>query len=442
MTCSCAIRLHRADGRLCRRVLVSLVGAISLLGIAFADVPLSAQEDANEPTGCYDITVGDWIVLEPAPGQPPRPLPNETGDSAIFEIPPRIKFAGAFRGFDGRLTSRTRIVIPEGALPSVHRYMSGALVGDTLVIAFNTGFALAGVAGSLVPSGNVWAGTVVTYTDTYGWMNRRPVEMTRVNCDSPPPASIDAMRRLPRSVELEGGAVITLGKPVPSTLEMAPGRLRFFRVVGRTAGLFATTDAISVVVGRDQEVTYITLHYSADHYERLALRFRDSFGSHRRNRITYLELSQTSVGTAVVRLFDPWTMPSTDGPLTRSVELEGGAVISLREPLPASLETAPDQPARPLTVFGRTAGLFGGADSIAVSVNEEGTVRVVELFYRDSDAHAGLQTRLRDRYGDAHRPSSDSDPEGVTYINPITEIRLTRWHNRGAHIRLSDHRYR
>ena len=135
-------------------------------------------------------------------------------------------------------------------------------------------------------------------------------------------------------------------------------------------------------------------------------------------------------------------MPSLKGPLARSVEMEGGAVISLREPLPASLETAPDQPDRPLTVVGRTAGLFGGADSIAVSVNEEGTVRVVELFYRDADAHANLQTRLRDRYGDAHRPSSDTDPEGVTYINPITEIRLARWHESGAHIRLSDHRYR
>ena len=183
----------------------------------------------------------------------------------------------------------------------------GIAFADTPLTAQERPGGLTGVAGSLIPSGNVWAGTVVTYTDTYGWMNRRPVEMTRVNCDSPPPASIDAMRRLPRSVELEGGAVITLGKPVPSTLEMAPGRLRFFRVVGRTAGLFATTDAISVVVGWDQEVTYITLNYPADQYERLAFRFRDSFGSHWRNRITRLDLSQTRVGpdrSALVRPMD------------------------------------------------------------------------------------------------------------------------------------------
>ncbi len=36
----------------------------------------------------------------------------------------------------------------------------------------------------------------------------------------------------------------------------------------------------------------------------------------------------------------------------------------------------------------------------------------------------------------------DSPPEGVAYINPITQIRLTRWRGSGAHIRLSDHRYR
>lgn len=92
--------------------------------------------------------------------------------------------------------------------------------------------------------------------------------------------------------------------------------------------------------------------------------------------------------------------------------------------------------------MGRTAGRFGGADSIAVGVNEGGTVRVVELFYGDADAYATLETRLQDRYGNPHRPRSDTVPEGVTYINPITEVRLTKWRESGAYIRLSDHRYR
>ena len=422
-----------------------------LLATILATTPLSAQERSGELTGCYDITVGDWIVDEPAPGQPPRPLPHETIDSATYEIPPRIEFAGAFRDFDGRLTSRTRIVIPEGALPSVHGFMSGALVGDTLLLGFNDGFA--GVWGKLAPSRNGWMGIVSTHIDTGAQSNRRPVELTQVGCDSPPPVSIDAMRPLARSVELEGGAVIALGKPLPESLEMAPGQQLLFRVVGRTTGLFGTTDAISVLVGWDQEVVRIILTYPVDDYERLAARFRDVFGSsrgpwltsepslHWSNRITYLDLSHTRVGTTWVTLADS-PLWAHEGPLARSVEMEGGAVISLREPLPASLETAPRHPGSPLTVVGRTMGRFAEADSIAVSVNEGGTVRVVELFYGDADAYATLETRLQDRYGDAHRPSSDTDPEGVTYINPITEIRLTRWRESGAYIRLSDHRYR
>lgn len=117
-------------------------------------------------------------------------------------------------------------------------------------------------------------------------------------------------------------------------------------------------------------------------------------------------------------------------------------MISLRKPLPASLVTAPGQAGRSLTVVGRTAGRFGGADSIAVSVNDEDTVRVVELFYRGADDYVSLQTRMEDFYGKPHHPTSGSGPEGVAYINPITQIRLTKWHGSGVHIRLSDHRYR
>lgn len=44
--------------------------------------------------------------------------------------------------------------------------------------------------------------------------------------------------------------------------------------------------------------------------------------------------------------------------------------------------------------------------------------------------------------GVAPLPRADTIPPGNAYINPITEIRLTRWRASGAHIRLSDHRYR
>lgn len=430
-----------------KRAFLPMVAIAPLLTAVLAPAPLAAQEPAAALTGCYDITVGEWIMPEPAPGRPARLPPDETVDSATFEIPPRIEFAGVFRDFDGRLTSRTRIVVPEGALPSVHGLMSGALVGDSLLLGFNDGFA--GVWGKLAASGNGWAGIVSTHIDTSVWSNRRPVELTPVSCDSPPTVSIDAMRPLTRSVELEGGAVIALDSPLPESLETAPGHFRDFRVVGRTTGLFGTTDAISVVMGWDQEVVSIALTYPEDEYERLASRFRDVFGSsreawlpslHWRNRITYLDLSPNRVGTRV-RLGDS-RLRTQKGPLARSVELEHGAAISLRERLPASLETAPRQPGLPVTVVGRTAGLFGGADSIALGVNEEGTVRVVELFYRDAGDYASLQARLEGVYGDPHLPRADTIPPGIAYFNPITEIRLASWRGSGARISLSDRRFR
>ena len=252
-----------------------MVAIAPLSTAVLAPAPLPAQEPADELTGCCDITVGDWIMPEPAPGRPPRPPRSETGDSALFEIPPRIEFAGTFRDFDGRLTSHTRIVVPEGALPSVHAYMSGELVGDALALGFNS--VSFGVAGSLSPSANGWSGTLFARTDT-GGKGSRPLELTPADCDSPPPVPIDAMLPVPRSVELEAGLVISLGKPIPASLEMAPGQLRRFRVIGRTAGLFGTTDSISVLVGRDLEVASVRLWYPAEAHGELADRIRERLG--------------------------------------------------------------------------------------------------------------------------------------------------------------------
>ena len=450
-------RRNRPDSRVGTATLGCRVGIIALLTASPGNVPLAAQQSAGELAGCYNITVGDWIVPEPAPGQPARPLPHETGDSAIFEMPPRIEFAGTFRDYNGRLTSRTRIVVPEGALPSVHGYMSGDLVGDTLLLSFNSVFF--GIGGKLPPSENGWAGTVFTHTDT-GDFNRRPVELTQVRCDSPPPVSIDAMRPVERSVELEDGTVITLGKPLPDSLEMAPGQLRSFRVVGHTTGLFGTTDSVSVGVGRDLQVVRVMLWYPVEAYGDLAARLRERLGSTREavarthaslrwnNRITDLRLTRSessgNAGRISIHLYDPRLLFGIGldprRPLARSVELEGGSVITLRQPLPEAGGTFAREPGT-RAVAGRTTGLFRGADSIVVRVNEAGVVRVIELSYRDLSYHASLQTRMAEAYGHQFRVLADTIRAGDLYRNPITEIRLTRRSDGGAYIRLSDHRY-
>ncbi|MYG80553.1 MAG: hypothetical protein F4187_01715, partial [Gemmatimonadetes bacterium] len=153
-----------------------LLAAVAACGGGTADseaTPEAAQA-STELTGCYDVTVGEWVVeSRPSFSLRPGPLPSERGDSTDYELPPRIEFAGP----SDRPSSGTAIVVPEGALPSVHRYMSGRIVGDSLGLAFGTGFA--GVGAWLVRSGGGWAGTARTWIDVVPHqVNARPITLT------------------------------------------------------------------------------------------------------------------------------------------------------------------------------------------------------------------------------------------------------------------------
>ena len=297
-----------------RYIAVPLAGlALAVLETAFGT--LAAQDHATTPVGCFDITVGDWYVAYSVPNEPPQPLPNEWGDSVFYEIPPRIEFVDPFpRASQEREPgSERRIVVPEGALPSVHRFMTGRIVGDSLGLGFSTGFA--GVRAMVGRSGDGWTGTARTFVDNNPHqVNARSIELVAVSCDSPPPVSIDAMRPVARSVELEGGVVIALGRPLPESVRTAPtGYSDWTRVVGRTTGPFATTDSIEIETrthlweNPDAGVVIkVDLWYPREDYQRLSSRFRDMFGSpdqdapdesapllRWQNRVTELELSVT-----------------------------------------------------------------------------------------------------------------------------------------------------
>lgn len=237
---------------------IIVAAAILAVGTGLGSARLTAQETPARLTGCYNITVGDWVVEKIVPGRDePEPLPSESPDSIYYEIPPRIEFVSEGPG-------QTVIVVPEGAMPSVHRYRSGAIVGDTLRLSFSTGFT--GVAARLVRSGEGWTGTARGFTDVIPHQaNARPIALLEVPCDTPPPVSIDEMMPpLARSVELENGLVIALGEPLPEQLETeaAPPRTversgsldtissNWRLVVGRTRGLFGTTDSVAVLPTR------------------------------------------------------------------------------------------------------------------------------------------------------------------------------------------------
>lgn len=291
-----------------------------LLGIVFAAVPLSAQERPAELRGCHDITVGAWYVAKEAEPDWPdwakvRSLPDQSDDSVSYEIPPRIQFAGPFRDSGGpgdRFARRTQIVVPEGALPSIHSSMYGEMVGDSLKLVFSTGHG--GLRGTLERSGNRWAGIGYTFEDLEPVeVYARPIELIPASCESPPPVSIDAMLPIARSVELGGGLAITLHEPLPEALETTPVRASIVKVTGRTAGLFAGAYSIEAAVGR-RGVTRIRLYYSdSGVYSNLESRFRVAYGVPGQmggqtvtfqNRVTGLALMRLGNGRVEVELWD------------------------------------------------------------------------------------------------------------------------------------------
>ena len=292
--------LNRADSRTGTGALACLVGIAALLTAALGHAPLAAQEDTAELTGCHDIIVGDWYVLEYGLDGPSAPLWHQRSDSLDFELPSRIQFAGPYWRRD-LIPPRTQIIVPEGALPSIHRSTLAWIADDSLHLVFSTGHA--GVRARLPRSEDGWAGTAITFYDDGGQVDARPMELIPADCNSTPPVSIDAMRTLARSVELEGGAAITLGKPLPDAVQAVavPDRPWQLVVLGQTTALFGTTDSIRIRTGGSPVypdspvVRNIELIYPRHYFETLEARFRDVFGSPNRGKgsadIRYPDLS-------------------------------------------------------------------------------------------------------------------------------------------------------
>ena len=274
---------------------------VPLLAAVLATIPLTAQERPTELTGCYDIAADSLKVGR--------------GSGYDSEVPPRIEFAGQFPGFGDGDTLGTQIVVPEGALPSVHSLMWGEIVGDSLRLVFSTGFG--GVRATLGWTGDHWAGSARFRSDVYPHeSDAGAIELTPVSCDSAPPVSSDAMLPITRSVELEGGLVITLGEPLPEALETTPARGTTLTVSGRTTGLFAGADSVVVAAAEQRGVRTVFLYYTdTDALSELETRFRSAYGDPEtdpdprsrtfRNPITSLTLWDPGNGRATVILADP-----------------------------------------------------------------------------------------------------------------------------------------
>ena len=150
---------------------------------------------------------------------------------------------------------------------------------DTLALSFSTGYS--GVVARLEVTDEAgWTGLVRTFDDYTGLRWSRPIDLTPVPCDSPPPIPSSVMRSVPRAVQLVGGATIALGEPLPASLETLPRRSGALTVIGQTEGLFGTTDSIAVRVdserGRAGRIQLIYL--SPDMSSVIEARLTEAFG--------------------------------------------------------------------------------------------------------------------------------------------------------------------
>ncbi|MCY3705137.1 MAG: hypothetical protein OXH08_06460 [Gammaproteobacteria bacterium] len=283
--------LHAGLGRLLV-VAVAAIGAACASGGGGWSVPASAQLTESYLLGCYDVAEGEWT--EERPGDRFRadmstvrmgPIPSSQGlDSAFYQVPPRLRLAAP--SDDTRCLGNVGpIIVPADAIPTPHTYMTHRVRNDTLRLLFSTGFY--GVIAHLVPhGGGAWAGRANTHSDNLGeriWI--RPIELTPVACDSPPPVPSSVMRSVPRAVQLVGGATIALGEPLPESLETMPRRSGALTVTGRTEGLFGTTDSIAVGIDPDRgRVGRIQLIYlDPDMSSVVEARISEAYGPPARN---------------------------------------------------------------------------------------------------------------------------------------------------------------
>lgn len=255
---------------------------------------LTAQETPDVLTGCYNLTAGPWVVET----YYEELRPHFHGEfPEWFRLPPRIEFDGPH---DQR-PSETRIAFPESDSAAFGHYLSrmtGArMEGDSLRLGFSTGYT--GVIAIVGRLGDGWVGNARSFIDVVPHqVHTRPVAMSRVECESPLPVPADESHPLARVVELEGGQVITLGEPLPEQLETValpafewtwPASLaerevttprNAVAVVGRTRGLFGTTDVIHVHTDPDGLVYSIRLLYAdPGARETLEERLRGQYGA-------------------------------------------------------------------------------------------------------------------------------------------------------------------
>jgi hypothetical protein len=278
--------------------------------------PTGRAGDRGEPEGCYDVRVGLWRAVTDRPVEKPRLPPERTADSTAYVLPPRIRLAPStvrLPAGDGW----SRAAAPEGGLPTGHRQQAWRIAPDgRLRLRFAA--ARSGLEGRLEATASGFEGRLRTFEAEDGaQLYERDVALARVDCASAPPVGADALRPLPRAVELRGGAALRLGGTAPQGLEEAERPSGAVGVAARTVGLFSGSDSVAYRIGaNDGRIGVVQLIFprpaSAD---TLIARITRAFGppdpntaipgAWWHNRITEVSVITSTAGGYRVLLQDP-----------------------------------------------------------------------------------------------------------------------------------------
>jgi hypothetical protein len=237
-----------------------LAVALPLIAAACAGPPARDPAAAHaDALGCYDVGLGPWTEMEQDHEvQPTDPPP--TDDSLTHVIPPRIQLSDQPPRYSDPDHPSWSAAAPPGALP-VGQPDQGWSLDENGRLSLGYGNGLSGFHGTLASIGDSWQGPMEATSDVGGitrW--QRQVTLSRVDCASPPPVTDASAWLLPRTVELEGGMILTLGERPPDGLptydrpDHAPG------VAANTLGLFAGADTV-VMVLQDGRVGLIQMTF-------------------------------------------------------------------------------------------------------------------------------------------------------------------------------------
>ena len=237
-----------------------LAATVSLL------VATPAPAQTSGPQGCYDIHVGPWESEQEIPPTDPT-----------YEPPSRVRFSD----LPNRPDRGGWLQVAPNALPSPHRITSWDLRNDTLFLNWSRGFT--GLRASLIAEGTGWRGEARSSGDVIPWpVERRSIRLEWVDCETMPAVTAADDRYIRRSIDLDDGQALALGKALPARADWTVrGRLGMSRLAGAIAGPpFGDAVEVDVRLNDDARIFYIGLRFASDvTVSDLVDRLTDSMGS-------------------------------------------------------------------------------------------------------------------------------------------------------------------